>query len=53
MRDVAVEAPVTAVRRRQVHDLPQIPEPVVIEYAAEVKSCPDCRGEVTGEFPAG
>ncbi len=31
-----VEAPITAVRRRQVHDLPQIPEPVVTEYAAEV-----------------
>jgi transposase len=26
---------------------------VVTEYAADVKSCPDGRGEVTGEFPAG
>lgn len=48
-----VEAPVTAVRRRQVHDLPPIPDPVVTEYAADVKCCPGCRANVTGEFPAG
>lgn len=47
------ERPVVGVRRRQVHDLPQLPEPVVTEYAAEVKSCPGCRAEVSGEFPAG
>lgn len=48
-----VEAPVTAVRRRQVHDLPPVPAPVVTEYAAQVKCCPGCRAEVSGEFPAG
>ena len=48
-----VEEPVAAVRRRQVHDLPPIPEPVVTEYAADVKCCPGCRANVTGEFPAG
>jgi transposase len=47
------ERPVVGLRRRQVHDLPQIPAPVVTEYAAEVKTCPGCRGEVAGEFPAG
>ena len=47
------ERPVVGVRRRQVHDLPQIPEPVVTEYCADVKSCPGCRGEVAGAFPAG
>jgi transposase len=47
------EGPVVAVRRRQVHDLPQIPQPVVTEYRADVKRCPGCRGEVVGEFPAG
>jgi transposase len=47
------EAPVTAVRRRQVHDLPEIPDPVVTEYAADIKSCPACRAEAVGEFPAG
>ncbi|MGE5764091.1 MAG: IS66 family transposase, partial [Mycobacterium leprae] len=48
-----VEADVVGVRRRQVHDLPEIPAPVVTEYAAEVKCCPGCRAEVAGEFPAG
>ncbi len=48
-----VEEPVAAVRRRQVHDLPPIPDPVVTEYAADVKCCPGCRANVTGEFPAG
>ncbi|MDQ1288125.1 MAG: transposase [Actinomycetota bacterium] len=48
-----VEAGVVGVRRRQVHDLPEIPAPVVTEYRAEVKCCPGCRTEVTGEFPAG
>jgi transposase len=48
-----VEASVVAVRRRQVHDLPAIPEPEVTEYAAEVKCCPGCRANVVGEFPAG
>jgi transposase len=33
-----VEQPVTGVRRRQVHDLPEIPAPVVTEYRADVKS---------------
>ena len=47
------EQPVTRLRRRQVHDLPEIPAPVVTEYAAEVKCCPDCRAEAVGEFPAG
>lgn len=42
-----------AVRRRQVHDLPPIPEPVVTEYAAQVKCCPGCRETVVGAFPAG
>lgn len=44
---------VVGVRRRQVHDLAPIPDPVVTEYAAEVKCCPDCRAEAVGEFPAG
>jgi transposase len=48
-----VEAPVTAVRRRQVHDLAPIPDPVITEYAADVKCCPGCRASVTGVFPAG
>lgn len=48
-----VEAPVTGVRRRQVHDLAPVPEPVVVEYAADVKCCPGCRVNVTGEFPTG
>ncbi len=48
-----IEQPVTAVRRRQVHDLPPIPDPVVVEYAADVKCCPGCRANVTGVFPAG
>lgn len=48
-----LEAPVAAVRRRQVHDLPPIPDPVVTEYAAEVKCCPGCRANVAGQFPAG
>jgi transposase len=30
------EAPVVGVRRRQVHDLPPIPDPVVTEYRADV-----------------
>jgi transposase len=47
-----IEQPVTAVRRRQVHDLPPIPDPVVVEYAADVKCCPGCRANVTGAFPA-
>jgi len=46
------EAPVVAVRRRQVHDLPPLPTPVVTEYAAEVKCCPGCAATVVGEFPA-
>jgi transposase len=48
-----VEAPVTGVRRRQVHDLAPQPEPVVTEYAAELKCCPGCRKTAVGEFPAG
>jgi hypothetical protein len=44
---------VVAVRRRQVHDLPEIPAPVVTEYRADVTCCPGCRGEAAGEFPAG
>lgn len=48
-----VEAEVIGVRRRQVHDLPEIPAPVVTEYRAEVKCCPDCQAEVAGGFPAG
>lgn len=47
------EQPVVGVRRRQVHDLPQIPAPVVTEYAADIKSCPGCRAVAVGEFPAG
>jgi transposase len=47
------EQDVVGVRRRQVHDLAPIPDPVVTEYAAEVKCCPGCQGEVVGEFPAG
>jgi transposase len=48
-----VEEPVIGVRRRQVHDLPEIPAPVVVEYAAEVKCCPGCSVNVVGQFPAG
>ena len=48
-----VEAPVVAVRRRQVHDLAPQPAPVVIEYAADVKCCPGCRKPAIGDFPAG
>jgi transposase len=47
------EEPVVGVRRRQVHDLPAIPEAVVTEYAADVKCCPGCRVEAVGQFPAG
>jgi transposase len=47
------EVPVVDVRRRQVHDLPPIPAPVVVEYAADVKRCPGCRATTTGVFPAG
>lgn len=47
------ELPVTGVRRRQVHDLPEIPAPVVTEYRADVKCCPECQAEAVGEFPAG
>jgi transposase len=48
-----VESDVIGVRRRQVHDLPEIPAPVVTEYRADVKCCPGCRREVAGAFPAG
>jgi transposase len=48
-----VEQAVVGVRRRQVHDLPEIPAPVVTEYVAEVKCCPGCQAEAVGEFPAG
>ncbi len=41
------------VRRRQVHDLPPVPDPVVTEYAADVKCCPCCLAEAVGAFPAG
>ncbi|MFD8006402.1 IS66 family transposase [Streptomyces mirabilis] len=45
--------PVTAVRRRQVFDLPD-PAPIeVTEYAAEVKPCPGCDIKAAGVFPAG
>jgi transposase len=47
------EQPVVGVRRRQVHDLAPVPEPVVTEYAAEVKCCPGCRTEAVGQFPVG
>jgi transposase len=47
------EVDVVGVRRRQVHDLPEIPAPVVTEYRADVKCCPQCQGEAVGEFPAG
>ena len=47
------EEPVVGVRRRQVHDLPPVPEPVVVEYAADVKDCPACQNESVGQFPAG
>jgi transposase len=47
------EVGVVGVRRRQVHDLPEVPAPVVTEYRAEVKCCPGCRAEAVGEFPAG
>jgi transposase len=48
-----VEAPVVAVRRRQVHDLAPIPAPIVTEYAADVKCCPSCAKNVIGDYPAG
>ncbi len=47
------EAPVVGVRRRQVHDLPVIPQAVVTEYAADIKCCPECSAEAVGEFPVG
>lgn len=47
------EEPVIGVRRRQVHDLPEIPAPVVTEYRAEIKCCPDCQTETAGVFPTG
>lgn len=47
------ELSVVGVRRRQVHDLPPVPEVVVTEYRADVKCCPGCRREVAGVFPAG
>ena len=48
-----LEQDVVGVRRRQVHDLPPIPEAVVTEYRADIKCCPDCQAEAIGEFPAG
>jgi transposase len=48
-----IESAVTGVRRRQVHDLAPVPEPVVTEYQAELKCCPGCRKTAVGEFPAG
>jgi transposase len=48
-----LERPVVAIRRRQVHDLAPICEPVVVEYAAQVKSCPGCRATAVGVFPPG
>jgi transposase len=50
--DLAGE-PVTAVRRRQVHDLASVPDPVVTEYVAEVMDCPRCGEPVAGQFPPG
>lgn len=47
------EQPVVGVRRRQVHDLPEIPAPVVTEYRADIKCCPGCQAEAVGQFPAG
>jgi transposase len=47
------EVSVAGVRRRQVHDLAPQPAPVVVEYAADVKDCPDCKKSVVGEFPCG
>jgi transposase len=48
-----VEADVVGVRRRQVHDLPEIPAPVVTEYRADVKCCPGCRAEVAASSRPG
>ncbi len=48
-----VGEPVVGVRRRQVHDVAPVPEPVVVEYAADVKRCAACQVETTGQFPAG
>jgi transposase len=47
------EQPASGVRRRQVHDLPPTPAPVVTEYAAETKQCPGCGATAVGEFPDG
>ena len=47
------EEPVTGVRRRQVHDLAPVPDPVVTEYAADLKSCPRCGRTAVGAFPPG
>jgi transposase len=47
------EAPVHAVRRRQVFDLVELPPPRVTEYAADVKCCPGCGKKATGAFPDG
>lgn len=47
------EVPVSAVRRRQVFDLAEPPPPHVIEYAADIKCCPDCGKKALGAFPAG
>lgn len=38
--------------KRQVFDIPQ-PLLQILEYRAEVKSCPDCGEFVTAEFPGG
>ena len=43
-----VEADVVGVRRRQVHDLPEIPAPVVTEYRADIKCCPGVLGRGGG-----
>lgn len=48
-----LEVAVAGVRRRQVHDLPPIPAPVVTEYAAQVKRCPGCARNAVAPFPAG
>ena len=53
MRDVAGGAACCRGASQQVHDLPPIPDPVVTEYAAQVKCCPGCRKAVVGQFPAG
>jgi transposase len=48
-----LEQEVVGVRRRQVHDLPPIPEAVVTEYRAEVNAVPTAGPRLWASSPSG